>query len=194
MRDARTVVNRFLSLMTWCDDQFAVAQDGWAGNPVPTPVPRRNLAFTTAHHWVFDRKIPTDDDVLRALALYREGRNAEQNYLVSFAVLNYYKIIEIRTNETIKWLEGAFPLVEKKLRDDVLRIFHMERGTLSVGRHIVAYYRTAVAHALETTVRSDPDCADEARRLHIGAEILRELARHFISAELKVSDSPYSGD
>ena len=33
--EARTVINRFLSVLTWCDDQFAVAQDGWAGNPEP---------------------------------------------------------------------------------------------------------------------------------------------------------------
>ena len=107
MRDATTVINRFLSLMTWCDDQFAVAQHGWAGSPVPSPVPRRDLAFTTAHYWLFDRKIPSDNDALRALALYREARNAEQNYLVSYGVLSYYKIIEIRHPEGAKapaWL------------------------------------------------------------------------------------------
>jgi hypothetical protein len=119
MREASTVMNLFLSLMTWCDDQFAVAQDGWAGSPVPSPVPRRNLAFTTTPYWLFDPKISSDNDALRALALYREARNAEQNYLVSYAVIT---------------------------------------------------------------------------RLHIAAEILRELARQFISTELKVSDSMYSGD
>lgn len=194
MREARTVVNRFLSLMTWCDDQFAVAQDGWAGNPVPTAVPRRNLAFATTHHWIFDRRIPADPDTRRALALYREARNAEQNYLVSYAVLSYYKIVELKHKETIKWLEAAFPLIEKRLREDIVRAFNKERGNRSVGSHIVAYYRTAVAHALETTVPSDPDCADEATRLHNGAEVLRELARHFISYEMKVSMSLYSGD
>jgi hypothetical protein len=42
-RGAMTAINRFLSLMTWCDDQFAIAQDGWSGNPVPVAVPKRNL-------------------------------------------------------------------------------------------------------------------------------------------------------
>jgi hypothetical protein len=36
-------------------------------------------------------------DARRALALYREARNAEQNYLVSYAVLNYYKIKDAGT-------------------------------------------------------------------------------------------------
>lgn len=43
--EAITVINRFLSLMCFCDDQYAIAQDEWSGNPVPIGVPRRNLAF-----------------------------------------------------------------------------------------------------------------------------------------------------
>jgi hypothetical protein len=86
--EAMTLVNRFLSLMTWCDDQFAIAQGGWSGNPVPVPVLKRNLAFTTTYNWVFNRKLPASDEVRRALALYREPRNAQQNAMISYAVLN----------------------------------------------------------------------------------------------------------
>ncbi|MHA1544970.1 MAG: methylamine utilization protein MauJ, partial [Alphaproteobacteria bacterium] len=196
MREAKTVVNRFLSIMTWCDDQFAVAQDGWAGNRVPCPVARRNLTFTMTHNWIFDRKIPTDRNALRALALYREARNAEQNYLVSYAVLNYYKIIEVghpKESQTRAWLATAFPLIEPEIRVEVLQIFHSERGTDSPDKHIYDAYRLAVAHASSKTI-SDPDCAAEISRLHVAAEVLRELARHFISTELKVSDCIYSGD
>jgi hypothetical protein len=194
MEDARTLVNRFLSLMTWCYDQFAIPQPGWAGNSVPTPVQRRNLAFTTTNNWIFHRKLPTDKYIQRALALYREARNAEQNYFVSYAVLNYYKIIEIKYKETNKWIEAVFPLLETKINTNVMQKFHKERGTRSIGGHISGYYRTAVAHALQSTVESDPDRVEEIYRLHDAAEILRVLARHLISAELKVSDSPFSGD
>jgi hypothetical protein len=31
----------------------------------------------------------------RALAVYREARNAQQNFMISYAVLNYYKVVEI---------------------------------------------------------------------------------------------------
>jgi hypothetical protein len=196
MSEARTVMNRFLSLMTLCDDQFAVAQDGWAGSPVPSPVSRRDLAFTTTYYWLFDRKISSDNDTLRALALYREARNAEQNYLVSYAVLNYYKIIEIRHpkgSQARARLAAAFPIVEPKIRVEVLREFHKELGANPPEKHIYEAYRVAVAHA-STRTKSDPDSSNEITRLHIAAEILRELARHFISTELKVSDSLYSGD
>ncbi len=193
---ARTVINRFLSIVTWCDDQFAVAQDGWAGNPIPSPVPRRNLAFTTANYWIFDRKIPSEPDAIRALALYREGRNAEQNFLVSYAVLSFYKIIEIHYPngpQTRTWIATAFPKIESALQTEVAREFHRECGATAPERHIYDAYRLAVAHASPRTI-SDPDCAKELKRLHIAADVLRVLARHFISTELRISDCMYSGD
>ena len=194
MREARTVINRFLSIMTWCDDQFAVAQNGWAGSPVPSPVPHRNLAFTMAYDWLFDRKISPDKDTLRALALYREARNAEQNYLVSYAVLNYYKIMEIKypKGKTQRWLSAVFPIVAPKIRMEVLSEFHKERGATLPERHINDAYRLAVAHASTKTI-SDPDSSDELRRLHVAAEVLREFARHLISTEFNVSSCMYSG-
>lgn len=67
-REALTVVNRFLSVLAWCDDQFAVAQGGWSGNPVPVAVPRRNLAFATAQDWPFARDL-TDPRTWARLAL-----------------------------------------------------------------------------------------------------------------------------
>lgn len=196
IKQARTVINRFLSIMTWCDDQFAVAQDGWAGNPIPSPVSRRDLAFTTAHYWIFDRKIPSDPDAMRALALYREGRNAEQNFLISYAVLSFYKIIEIKYPsgpQNRSWISSAFPSIEPTIRTEVAHEFHRERGSKEPARHIYDAYRLAVAHASARTI-SDPDCAEELNRLHIAADVLRMVARHFISTELRVSDCLYSGD
>lgn len=200
MEDARTVVNRFLSIMTWCCDQFAIVQDGWAGSPIPQPVSRRDLAFSTAPYWVFDRKIPKEPNTQRALALFREARNAEQNGLVSYAVLNYYKIIELlgaERNAPRRWIKAAYPDVEKELPPHVLKAFDEERGQETPEAHIYKAYRLAVAHAgakSESQTISDPDKADELKRLHLGAEVLHLLARRFIETELKVSDSMYSGD
>ena len=114
MEEAMTIINRLLSLLTWCDDQYAIAQGGWSGNPVPVAIPKRDLAFTTAFHWVFNRDIPASEEVRRALALYREARNAEQNFMISYAVLNYYKIIEIRHHgwpASTKWVAENLPAV-----------------------------------------------------------------------------------
>jgi hypothetical protein len=114
--EATTVINRFLSILAWCDDQFAIAGDGWSGNPNPVAVPKRNLAFTTAHEWVFDRRIPDSDEVRRALALYREARNAQQNFMVSYAVLNFVKVIDVRhpgKNPVRNWFRDNFDVLRK---------------------------------------------------------------------------------
>jgi hypothetical protein len=110
-REAMTVINRFLSIMAWCNDNFAIALDGGSGNPVPVPVPKRDLVFMTAYDYVFDRKLPASEDAMRALALYREARNAQQNAFVSYAVLNFYKIIEMRNHgkEAVRtWFRDNF--------------------------------------------------------------------------------------
>jgi hypothetical protein len=50
---AMTIINRFLSVMVWCDDNFAIAQHGWSGNSVPVPVPKRDLSTVRRlpHRW-----------------------------------------------------------------------------------------------------------------------------------------------
>ena len=194
-REARTVIDRFLSVMTWCDDQFAVGQDGWSGTPVPVHMPKRELAFTTTHDWVFDRQIPSSDEGRRALGLYREAVNAQQNFMVSYAVLNYYKIIEIgypQGAEARKWIGQTFPIIsaDKTLSDNLDR-FLEACGNDSPERYIYKACRIAVAHA-STQRPSDPDDAKEIGRLHNAAHMMRPLARHFIKTELGVSDSIYS--
>jgi len=194
MEEAMTVINRFLSLLTWCDDQFAIVQDGWAGNPVPVAVPKRNLAFTTAYQWVFDRQIPVSDEVRRALALYREARNAEQNFMISYAVLNYYKIVEIRHlgwPASTKWVADNLPMVLDDPYDQKgIAKFLAACGQEKPEMYIYAACRVAVAH-VSPNRPSDPDEFDELRRLHIAADVMRRLARRFISVELGVLDSPY---
>jgi hypothetical protein len=69
-REAMTIINRFLSIMTWCDDQFAIAQDGWSGNPVPVPVRKRDLAFM--------RLFSVNDSTMRSLVLSPSWRVASK--------------------------------------------------------------------------------------------------------------------
>ncbi len=194
MEDATTVINRFLSLLTWCDDQFAIAQGGWSGNPVPVAVPKRDLAFTTASYWVFNRDIPVSEEVRRALALYREARNAEQNFMISYAVLNYYKIIEIHhphKPESKKWVAGNLPLILNNPHDqDGIATFLAACGTEKPEIYIYDACRLAVAHASHKNP-SDPDEFAELRRLHSAADVMRRLARRFISVDLGFSDSPF---
>jgi hypothetical protein len=195
--DALTLINRFLSMLTWCDDQFAVLQGGWSGNPVPVAVPKRNLAFTTAPHWIFDREIPKSNEARIAIALYREGRNAEQNYLASYAVLSYYKIIELKhhRDDTKNWLRDNFiTLKQREYLADILKVFENDCGTEKPHLYLYEACRTAVAHAKPKKRQiSDPDNLPELQRLYVAAAVLRELARLFIQNELHVSDCAFDG-
>jgi hypothetical protein len=194
-QDALTVINRFLSILCFCDDQYAVAQGGWSGNPIPVGVPRRDLAFTTATHWTIHRKIPATDEARRALALFREARNAEQNFLVSYAVLSYFKIIEIvhsNEGEATAWLKQNFLAASSTIPASALQRFDAERGSEAPEDHINKAYRIAVAHASpRKTKASDPDDASEIRRLHTAASVLRPIARFFLTNDLRISESPY---
>ncbi len=100
--ESHTLINRFLSMMSWCDDQFCTVQDGGSGSRFPIATTKKDLAFATARHWIFDREISDSDEISRALALYRAGRNAEQNFSVPYAILSYVKIIEVRHGESTK--------------------------------------------------------------------------------------------
>jgi hypothetical protein len=192
--EALTVVNRFLSLLTWCDDQYAIAEHAWSGSPIPIPVSKRDLAFTTTHQWGFARDIPASVEVRRALALYREARNAEQNFMISYAVLNYYKVIEIRYPDgpaARGWIARNFPAVGSDPHDQYgIKEFLAACGSEPPERYIYKACRVAVAHASDK-YPSDPDEAGELRRLDTAADVMRRLARHFISLELGVSDCPF---
>jgi hypothetical protein len=193
---ATTVMRRFLSLMAWCDDSFATLGFGWSGNPVPVPVGKPELAFRTTSHYFFDRKLPSTPQARRALALYREALNAEHGQLISYAVLNYYKIIELTQRHrgpTKSWFRDNFDYARtvehlKRSLDD----FDKLRGTMEPHEYIYKSCRLAVAHAGKGS-ESDPDEAGELLRLHTAADIMRVLARHCIEAEFKISDCLYDG-
>ena len=193
---ATTVMRRFLSLMAWCDDGFATLGFGWSGNPVPVPVAKPELAFRTTSHYVFDRKMSETPEARRALALYREALNAEHAGLISYAVLNYYKIIELRQNHqaaTKKWFKDNFAYARKfehlkRSLDD----FDKLRGKTAPHEYIHTSCRVAVAHAGKN-YKSDPDDASELLRLHTAADIMRALARHCIEVEFRISDCMFDG-
>jgi len=196
LEEAGTIINRFLSLLTWCDDQFAIRQDRWYGSPNPVPVSKRNLAFAIEYHWVFDRDFPKSEEINRALALYREARNAEQNFMVSYAVLNYYKIVEIRypkNPKTKKWIAQNFQTIKGRNQDDYNMVEFLKtcnKQKKNPEEYIYKACRIAVAHVREKNP-SDPDSTMELSRLYTAAGVMRLLARYFICEELKVSESRF---
>jgi hypothetical protein len=187
---ARTLINRFLSLISWCDNQHATLREGWSGNPIPTPVPKRDLAFVTANYWVFRRSIPEDEKLLRCLAHYREGLNASEAGIATFEILSFFKGFEAGRdgNAVKKWVARVFEDASKHVSDDALTRFHEDRGTVAIDEYVYLNCRVATAHSSKK-FPSDADAAPEVRRLWNAAPVLRALARHFIRTEFQLSES-----
>jgi hypothetical protein len=194
--EATTVIRRFLSIMSWCDNQFAALGFGWSGTTVPVAVSKPELAFRTTSQYIFDRKMLSDPKALRALALYREALNAEHNNLISYAVLNYYKIIELTQSDrgsTKAWFRNNFDHVRRigRLKRS-LDEFDNSRGATAPHEYIYKSCRIAVAHAGKDS-ESDPDDATELYRLHVAADIMQALAHHLIETEFKISGCIFDG-
>ena len=164
-QEATTVVNRFLSVMAWCSDQFAISEGGWSGNPIPVPVQRRELAFATASYWICDRRIPATDETCRALAHYREALNAAEASLISYAVLSYFKIIELRYEkgpDVKKWIVANLGAVlPANPSDHTVKQFNDALGGEAPEEYLWKACRVAVAHASANR----PSDADEFREV-----------------------------
>lgn len=196
--DARTLLNRFLSLLSWCSDAYAALGYGWSGNPVPVPVSRFDQVSSTVPYWVFDRSLPEDTELLQRLAYYREGLNAHQAGLVTFEVLSFFKVFEKRLaskrgspNLTKRWIKDVFEIVSASLDSEVLSRFDADRNGKDVEKYIVENCRVAVAHASEK-FPFDADASVEIHRLYSAAAIIRALAKYHLRTEHKLSDLYYT--
>ena len=190
--EARSLINRMLSVMSWCDDQPASLHEGWSGNPVPMPVPRHDLVFSTMHEWHFNRAPPDDEQLKRCLAFYRDGLNAFSVGLASHAVLSFFRVLETKLKDkprAIKWVDGAFEACKPSILESEPD-YEAERQSkgLGHGEYVYKWGRVSTAHAARDAL-SDNDGAGEIRRLLNVGRVLQRLARHFIKHEFKFSNS-----
>ncbi len=188
--EARTLLNRFLSVLAWCDDQHAILRDGWSGNPVPVAVPRRDLASMTMSTWMFYRSMPEDKALLNCLSYYKEGLNAAEAGIASQEALSFFKAFEMkRDGRKVKaWIKSVFDEACSDVRPDILKQFHQDRMGKAVESYIFENYRVASAHASKR-FPSDADMWSETCRLSVGAEVMRALARYHIRTTFQFSDS-----
>lgn len=190
---ARSLINRLLSLMSWCEDRPSSLHEGWIGNPVPVPVSRLNLGSMTMNGWLFYRTLPENRELLMCLAYYRDGLNAYSVGLASHAVLSFFRVFEVRYDtrkKVIEWINNVFATGFVSPGQGTWDAFELEQKAqgVSVGEYVYVHCRVAAAHAAKDAP-SDPDETAESRRLLNGSEIIRELARHFIREEFRFSTS-----
>jgi hypothetical protein len=192
--DARTLLNRFLSVLSWCDNRHSILRDGWSGNPVPVPVRRRNMPFATMMTWIFYRSMPEDAVLLNCLSYYREGLNAAEAEIASQEVLSFFKVFEMRRDarKAKKWIKCVFADACADAHERTLGQFHSDRKEIEIEDYCYNC-RVAAAHASKK-FQSDADMSSETRRLSVAAEIMRALARHYIRTKFDFSETYLSDE
>jgi hypothetical protein len=193
--EALTLINRFLSVLSWCDDQPMENRYGWSGNPVPVAVPRESRVVGSSIAFPFNRRLERNEKARLALALFREGRTVNST---PFEFLSYFKVLNIFWQD--KWVtingQRQNPIVEgiratlPKLRDElaVSRVRTLGTTEPDVSKYLYESGRCAVAHAYADPI-ADPDDVSDLRRLSEDLYIVKEIAEYLIETELKVSRS-----
>lgn len=187
--EALTLINRFLSILSWCDDQAMENLYGWSGNPVPVAVPKRQRIIGSSIAFPFNRQLESDQKALLALALYREGKTIRS---VPFEFLSYFKILNIfwkdkyikGKNEIIEGIRKALPSVKDDLAQE--RLKELSKSEKDVPKYLYESGRCAIAHAYSDPI-VDPDDVSELHRLSQDMWIIKAIAEHLITDKLHVS-------
>lgn len=193
--DALTLINRFLSILSWCDDQPMENRYGWLGNPVPVAVPRESRVVGSSIAFPFYRNLEQDEKARLALALFREARTVNST---PFEFLSYFKILNIFWKDRLETINGQRqnPIIEgiratlPKLKDELVvnRVRALGTTEPDVPKYLYESGRCAIAHAYADPI-VDPDDVSDLRRLSEDLYIVKEIAERLIEVELKVSRS-----
>ncbi len=193
--EALTLINRFLSVLSWCDDQAMENRYGWSGNPIPVAVPKESRAVGSSIAFPFHRNLEPDQKARLALAIFREGRTVNS---IPFAFLSYFKILNIFWNDRSVIVNGERknPIIEgiratlPKLKDDLAlsRLSALASTEPDVPKYLYESGRCAIAHAYADPI-VDPDDVSDLRRLSEDMRVIKAIGELLIEAELKVSRS-----
>jgi len=194
-QDALTLINQFLSVLTWCDDQPMENKYGWSGNPVPVSVPTEPRQFGSSIAFPFYRDLEIEPKARLALALFREARTINS---VPLAFLSYFKILNIfwvdkyrttsgvRTNEIVEGMRSMVPNLSDSLARD--RVAHLQAAHADAAAYLYESCRCAVAHA-NTSPVADPDNMQDIRRLSADIWIVKAIAEELIEKNFGLSRS-----
>jgi hypothetical protein len=193
--EALTIINRFLSVISWCDGQSLENLYGWSGNPCPVPVPREVRMVGSSYIFPFGREIEPSKTAQLALALYREAKTVNS---VPFQFLGYFKILNIFWNDKYtkqagqcrnELIEGIRSSLTHVTDSRALkRISELAATNPDIAEYLYKSGRCAVAHAYSKPL-VDPDEIVDIRRLSSDMVIIQEIAENLMKTELGLSRS-----
>jgi len=190
--EAFTLINRFLSILAWCDDApMEIMENGFAGSSAPVAIKRDTSCSCSGciGNYVFGRDLEQDSKAQLALALYREALTVNS---VPFSFLSYFKILNIfwkdkkisGKNKLVEGIRATLPNLHD--REAIERIQQLAKGEPDIADYLYKSGRCAIAHAnMEPIV--DPDEIADCRRLSQDIWIIKAVAEELIQSELHVS-------
>jgi hypothetical protein len=195
LADGMSVLNQFLSIAAWLDDIFAVLLPGLAGSGAATRQPRQTRLFPTSvmDGWTNSWQPIHNERVRLAVAIYREAVNMQRYHSLPYAVVGFYRILELT------WPDGKArgTLIEHHLGDilsgDTIWGWLQRAGGYSgdltpsaVATYLREQCRHAAAHARSNPI-INPDDASHQYQMGAAATLLRKLARQAMQADLGIS-------
>ncbi len=148
-----TIIDRFLSALSWKDDNPAITHYhiGRNGAIAPGSLPKHQIPFGADQINEFPNEVYTIPyDAMLAVALYREALSLEN---ISYKILGYFKILNIfwngktrdGKNELVEGLRST--LTEMEDTECIKRITEIERENGDAANYLYKSCRCAVAHA-----------------------------------------------
>jgi len=191
--EALTLINRFLSILSWCDNQGMENLYGWSGNPVPVPVPKRSRFLGSSIAFPFYRDQEEEPKAKLALALYREGLTVNSvpfQFLSFFKILNIFWIDKFKNGEN-EIIEGIRKYLEKIIDSTgTKRIEKIKQLEPDVAKYLYESGRCAIAHAYSEPIVY-PDDVQHLRRLSEDINIIKSIAEKLIVTKLNISRTIY---
>jgi hypothetical protein len=195
--EAGSVLNQFLSIAAWLDDNSAVSLPGWEGNPVPCRPPRQTRGWPSSivDTWCNNWQPVKDEKARRALAIYHEAVNMQHFHSQPYAVLGFYKIFEsafpngITRGEKFEQ-EVADLLNRNRINICELRAIGFEGNVTpkDLATFLQKEGRQAVAHANKAPM-INPDDTGQQRQMSVAASILRAAARSCIKSQFRIGEN-----
>ena len=187
--EALTLANRFLSVITWCDDYAMENMYGWSGSSVPVAVPTRTREIGSSIAFPFYRSIEENPKALLALALFREAKTINS---IPYEFLGYFKIINIfwrdkyinNKNEIVEGLKSKIPMLTTSSSKS--RLIEIEAEHEDVAEYLYKSGRCAIAHAnVEPII--DPDDISDLHRLSRDMPVIKDIAELLMEHELNIA-------
>ncbi len=190
IQQSRTKLNRFLSAMAWKDSEFFITRGGISSgarasdrdSPRFNYREKRRYPYGVISPFDFEHLVaPTEDRQRLALALYRDGLGADNEF---YRFLSFYKVINVlfsHPTRQMEWINANVPHVQHHFGTE-RAAFLQARGD-DIGRYLFVQGRSAIAHAFARPIR-DPDLQADRAEILADCDLIKGLAAVLIENEL----------